>query len=855
MRSFSLLAASPGYLESRLEAYRASADAVSEQWRLVFDFVESITGERPAPTAPGDEEALLLELFRRFGHLEAELNPLGGVGGPPPPQSMLEGLRGPAVERLRAVYAGALAVETGHLDRRDTLEWITRAFETGAFTPDPETRRATLDTLIDTAEFEGFMARRYVGKKRFGGEGAETIAPLLRSVLEGAVEAGVTEVVIGSMHRGRLNLLVNVLDKPPAQLFAEMSGAHPFGDGSPADVPYHLGWTNRIDVGGRPLDVTWMPNPSHLEAVNAVAMGFARARQDRAGGRGRVMPIILHTDASVVSQGVVGELIQMSGVPGFDCGGAVHLVINNQVGFTTDPWTGRTSRYCTGPWRAANSLLLHVNGDAPDEAVRAGRMASAFRAEFGLEAVVDLVCYRRHGHNEIDEPRFTQPLYYRSADQKPPTDLLYAETLAAEGLADRAAIEVRREAQRQRLDAAYTGKAIKLPKARSAGPKAPRTGVELGRLLALAAAITATPPSVNAHPKVARILADRMAELETGLSWAFAESLALGTLIQDGISVRLTGEDVTRGAFSHRHLNLVDQATGAPHCQLALTPDAKARLTVHDSPLSEYAVLGFEYGYSLAAPGSLTIWEAQFGDFANCAQPVFDQFIVPGEEKWRLASALAVLLPHGLEGQGPEHSSARPERLLQLAAKDNVRITHPTTPANYFHLLRDQATSPRRRPLIVLSPKTLLRLPAAVSPLEDFAPGSGFRPVIAPRDLKGAARVVFCSGKIAYDVEALGIDDVHTLRLEQLYPFPEAEILALGLPVDAGYVWLQEEPVNFGCAAWIAPRLSAVLERAGVKAPLQIVARAESASPAGSFHMDHAADQLRLVHEAAGRTA
>ena len=853
MRSFSLLAASPAYLESRMEACRASGEAIPEQWRLVFDFVESITGERPAPAAPGDEEAALLELFRRFGHLEAELSPLGGIGAPPGPRSMLAGLRGPEVERLRSIYAGALAVETGHLDRRDTLEWITRAFETRAFAPDPETRRATLDTLIDTAEFEGFMARRFVGKKRFGGEGAEAFAPLLKSVLEGAVEAGVSEVVIGSMHRGRLNLLVNILGKPPAELFAEMSGAHPFEDGSPADVPYHLGLTNRLGIGGRPLDVTFMPNPSHLEAVNAVAMGFARARQDRAGGPAKVMPIILHTDASVAAQGVVAELIQMSGVAGFGCGGAVHLVVNNQVGFTTDPWSGRTSRYCTAPWRATDSLLLHVNAEAPDEAVRAGRMAAAFRAEFGLEAVVDLVGYRRNGHNEIDEPRFTQPLYYRSADQKPPVDVTYAEALMAEGAVERAAVEARREAQRARLDAAYADKRIRPPEVRTEPARVGRTGVDLGRLLALAQAITAAPAEVHAHPKAARILADRMGELETGLSWAFAESLALGTLIQDGVAVRLTGEDVTRGAFSHRHFALVDQTTGKPHRQLDLTPDARARFAVHDSPLSEYAVLGFEYGYSLAAHADLTIWEAQFGDFANCAQPVFDQFVFSGEEKWRLASGLAILLPHGLEGQGPEHSSARPERLLQMAAKDNVRITHPTTPANYFHLLRDQAA--RRRPLIVLSPKTLLRLPAAVSALADFAPGTGFRTAIAPRDLAGATRVVFCSGKIAYEVEALAAPGVRTVRLEQLYPFPEADILALGLPTRADYVWLQEEPVNFGCAGWIAPRLSALLGQAGVTAPLQVIARPESASPAGSFHMDHAADQQRLVFEAAGRGA
>jgi 2-oxoglutarate dehydrogenase E1 component len=668
---------------------------------------------------------------------------------------------------------------------------------------------------------------------------------------------------MGTMHRGRLSILANVLGKPAARIIAEIKGLHPFADapGRAGDVPYHLGLDTVLDIGGRPLRVSLLANPSHLEAVDALVLGKARALQDveGEGGRARVLPLILHTDAAVIGQGVVAEALQLSGTAGFGTGGAVHVVVNNRIGFTTEEADARTSRHCTGAWKATDSAILHVNGEDPDAVARAADFALGYRGSQGRDAVIDLVCFRRNGHNEIDEPGFTQPLLYRRIASREPLAAAYGRRLVAEGVIGEAEVEAERMRCRDSLAGAYEQAAQASgpaqPPMRPMPPPEPETGLPAETLAALAARLAEPPPGLAAHPRLGRVLRQRLPSADGLVTWPVAESLAFGSLLVEGMPIRLSGQDVIRGAFSQRHFGLFDGETGAMHLALNQLGADQARFSVHNSPLSEYAVLGFEYGYSLGRPDALTLWEAQFGDFANGAQIVIDQFVMAAEEKWCDRSGLVLLLPHGLEGQGPEHSSARPERFLQMAAKDNVRIANPSTPANYFHLLRRQARLIDRRPLIVMSPKKLLRLPAAVSPLSDVAPGQRFAPVLASACEGHVRLVLLCSGKIAYELEAEAARQaggVAVVRVEQLYPFPEEALAALcrAWP-DAAFRWVQEEPENMGVWNWIERRLERLLIRAGIRAPRPAyVGRQESPSPAGGFHDDHDRDQARIVAEA-----
>ncbi len=744
-----------------------------------------------------------------------------------------------------------MALETGHIDDPEMLDWLVQAFESVQRAPSVA-QLAVLDQLLATEVFDQVLATRYARKKRFGSEGADAVLPLLHAPRAEASATEVDELVTGSMHRGRLSILYNFVGMEAWRLFGRMRGEHPLSDRPdlPGDVPYHFGHE------GEQGDVrcTLLPNPSHLEAVNPVVVGFARAR--RAEGSGRAMAVVVHTDASVVGQGVNAELLQLSALSGFEVGGAVHVVINNQIGFTTEPSEARSSRYCTGPWRAVDSLLLHVNGDDVDDVdavVRAARLAVRFRERFRRDAVIDLVCYRANGHNELDEPRFTQPAYYDIVDKKPSVAALYERRLIQAGSLSEDEARARRGRLRAGLEAALDAAAPSTPESKPPQNRRSVAAPSEAELREVVAALSRTPAG-GSMPKMARLMERRLEELEGGVSWPLAEAMAFALALRSGVSVRLCGQDVERGAFSQRHLAAVHPQTGRRSHPMAEHGRHGAAFEVVNSPLSEYAVLGFEYGYALGSNGTLCIWEAQFGDFANGAQIVIDQFLAAGFEKWGQTANLVLLLPHGLKGQGPEHSSARIERLLQLCARDNITVAHPSTPANYFHLLREQASS-GERPLFIITPKVLLRLPQARSPLAAFTGDQGFRPVVASPADGPTPRAVVCSGKIAYELEkerqASGATAT-VIRLERLYPFPaEALVQALQASGATEMLWLQEEPENYGAGLWLTAKLCDVGARTGVSM-LPMVARAESASPAGSFHGWRDREQHALLRRALG---
>ncbi len=873
-----LAATSVAYLEDLHRRYRNDPASVDFSWRCVFDLAYELAGQgrpeakRPEAATQADPVRLVIEIIRQRGHLAAPLDPLRPASdGGSLLYANLHAADSPErdVEALLRRYRSPITIETAHIDDAGIRRWLHEAFEA---LPEPAAAdlRGALDGLIRAEEFEAFLGRKYPTKKRFGMEGAETTVTLLESILRRAALDGIDDVVIGSMHRGRLNLMANVFGKPLTQVFAEFKGAHPFPGDAPraADVPYHLGTEGEVKLAGRKLRITVLPNPSHLEAIDPVVLGRVRARQDeRAEAEaGRVLGLILHTDAAVVGQGIVAETLQLSAVPGFSVLGTIHVVVNNQIGFTTEPWEARTSRYCTGPWKAIDAPIIHVSGDDPQACMQAAELAVAYRQTHARDVVIDLVCHRRNGHNELDEPRFTQPLAYLAIDRALPVRTSFERRLVAAKVVAEGYAAERMSAYRDRLQQAFEAASgwrpnrSALPTGRwsayewnAAAEAEPQTGVDLARLKALLAALARIPEDMRPHPKVERLVSQRIEAMERGVAWSLAEALAFASLVTEGVPVRLVGQDAMRGTFSSRHFGIVDTRSGKRVSTIDALEPGQARFTVLNSPLSEYAVLGFEYGYSLERPDALVVWEAQFGDFANGAQIMIDQFIASGEEKWLQRSGLVMLVPHGLEGQGPEHSSARPERYLQLAARGNIEIANPSTPANCFHLLRRQSLRRIRKPLVVLAPKSLLRLPAALSRLEDLAAPGRFRPVLSTPAATRVRRILFCTGKIAYELEAerarRGADDTLIVRLERIYPLPADELAGLlaSWP-DAAVAWVQEEPENMGVWPWIETRLTALAHGAGCRAArIEYRGRPESASPAGSFHGDHEADQATVV--------
>lgn len=864
----------PGALEALYRRFLADPHDVPRDWARYF--AQLGEADPRAPLAPaGDESAdalraaALRNAWRRYGHLAARLDPLELAEPPGHPEldPAFHGLSAddPRYRALREIYGSALGFEIDHVGDAQRRAWLFERAET-APQPDAGTRREILTILKRVEVFEGFMAKRFPTAKRFGIEGGDSFIVALETILAASLDHGIREAVMGGMHRGRLVLTGLVAGKPFLPLLAEVKGAAPLPTAldMAGDVPYHLGHSGTREIGGRSLHISLSPHPSHLEVVGGVTLGRARAKQARQG-IDAVLPLLVHTDASFAGQGIVAELMQMSGLDAYRVGGTIHVVVNNQLGFTTTPGEGRTARYCTDIAKMIEAPVIHVNGDDPDAVWRAARIAADYRARFHSDILIDLVCYRRNGHNEIDEPRFTQPGMYQAIDARPGVGALYAQRLAQTDIGSEEA-DAAGEALRAELAAAHEGIAGYEPnradafeglwdgfsladEARMLEPV--ETGLDLDDLNAVAEAITTPPEGFVLAEKLERFLAQRRESMagDGAINWAFAEALALASLAREGTPIRLGGQDTPRGAFTQRHLILHD-AGGRRHCIL---DGLGARAEVINSPLIEYGVLAFEYGYSLADPDPLVIWEAQFGDFLNIAQAVFDQFISCGEDRWLRSSGLVMLLPHGLDGGGPDHATGRPERLLAACAKGNIQVANPSTPANYFHCLRRQIHRPFRKPLAILSPKALLRHRAAVSPLRDFLPGTGFTPVIADGVTgNGAKRVLLCSGKIAYELEAerarLGREgEVAVIRLEQLYPFPQAALAkALAAHPQATLRFVQEEPENMGPGRWLAPQLHALTP----DRPWSFVSRDAAATPAPGYPARDEAEKRKVLENA-----
>jgi 2-oxoglutarate dehydrogenase E1 component len=851
---------------------------------------------------------MLIRTYRVRGHLAADLDPLGlhqrdlpadltpefhGFGPDELDRPVfLGGTLGferatvrELVAVLRRNYCGKVGLEYMHINDLEERRFLQERMEGHEaeirFTP--EGKRSILAKVIQAEQWEKFLARKYVGTKRFGLDGGESMVPALEAVIKYGGLYGVESIVVGMAHRGRLNVLANVMGKPYRAIFSEFAGGatNPEDVGGSGDVKYHLGTSSDREFDGIKVHLSLVPNPSHLEAVDPVVLGKTRAHQVANGdGEGdTILPVLLHGDAAFAGQGIVWECLSFSGIPGYSTGGCLHFIINNQVGFTTSPQFGRSSPYPSDVAKGIQAPILHVNGDDPEAVTFACKLAIEYRQKFNRDIVIDMWCYRRFGHNEGDEPSFTQPLMYAKIREHPPISALYAGRLQQEGVIDAAWVEREVAEFTELLEGEFEAALSYLPNKADwfegawSGLNRPKTAITDRRNVGTAVAeetvseigsiLTTIPPDVAAHKTLTRIVDARreMFASGEGFDWATAEALAFGTLLREGHPVRLSGQDSGRGTFSQRHSVWVDQQSGAKY--IPLTKVGPARFEVRDSPLSEFGVLGFEYGYSLADPQTLVLWEAQFGDFANGAQTIIDQFISAAEAKWLRASGLVMLLPHGYEGQGPEHSSARPERYLQLCAEDNMQVANCTTPANYFHILRRQMKRDFRKPLVILTPKSLLRHKSAVSSLADFTGESHFRRILsdpaAPRD-EDVRRLVLCAGKLAYElIEARdkgGLGDVSIVRVEQLYPFP-GEALLERLKRMTGLeevVWAQEEPQNQGYWAHVEPRIERRLGEAGLKPKRPIYAgRAAAASPATGLAKRHAAEQAALIADALGQ--
>ena len=888
------------------------------------DLVGALTGQWPAKAGVSEKDVRaaaresiraiqMVRAYRVIGHLESNLDPLGLAPKTPHPQLdpafygfhpedldrpvFVGGVLGlesatprRMVEILKRTYCGRIGYEFMHINDAEQKDWLQRRIEGPdkeiAFTP--EGKRAILNKLVEAEGFEKFSAVRFLGTKRFGLDGGEAMIPALEQIIKRGGQLGVKEVVLGMSHRGRLNVLANVMSKPYRQLFHEFQGgsAQPSSVQGSGDVKYHLGASSDREFDNVKVHLSLTPNPSHLEAADPVVLGKARAKQNQLGDcedRASVLPLLIHGDAAFAGQGVVAECFAMSGTRGFRTGGTIHFIVNNQIGFTTAPIYSRSSPYPSDVALMVQAPIFHVNGDDPEAVVHVARIATEFRQLFHKDVVIDMFCYRRFGHNENDEPAFTQPLMYRAIKDHPTTLELYATKLVAEGTLAQPDIKDMIGGFNSRLDAEYDASKAHLPNhadwldgrwsglsVAPAGDRRGETAVPIEVLQSVGRALTTVPEGFNIHRTVARQLEAKrhMFETREGFDWSTGEALAFGTLLKEGVPVRLSGQDSSRGTFSQRHSIFVDQQTEERYVPLNHLGGPQAEFEVIDTLLSEEAVLGFEYGYSTAEPKALVLWEAQFGDFANGAQVIIDQFIASGEMKWLRMCGLVMLLPHGYEGQGPEHSSARLERYLQLCAQDNIQVACPTTPANYFHVLRRQIHRPFRKPLVLMTPKSLLRHKRCVSFLSDMLPGCSFHRVFRDQaeavpgattvklaDDAGIRRVILCTGKVYFDLmeerEKRGESRIQILRLEQLYPFPD-QVLALELNrfPKADLVWCQEEPMNQGAWTFVAPRIESTVAHLGGTAKPRYVGRPEYASTAAGLLSQHNAELKAFLDEA-----
>jgi 2-oxoglutarate dehydrogenase E1 component len=854
---------------------------------------------------------MIIRAYRIRGHLVADLDPLGMRDDKLHPELdpasygfteadmdrpiFIDNVLGLTHASMRQIldivkrtYCGTFALQYMHISNPEEASWLKERIEGYgkeiSFTQ--LGRKAILNKLVEAEGFEKFLHVKYMGTKRFGLDGGEALIPAMEQIIKRGGALGVKDIVIGMPHRGRLNILANVMGKPFRAIFNEFQGGSfkPEDVDGSGDVKYHLGASSDREFDGNVVHLSLTANPSHLEAVNPVVLGKVRAKQDQLNDtdRTQVLPILLHGDAAFAGQGVVAECFGLSGLKGHRTGGTIHIIVNNQIGFTTAPHFSRSSPYPTDIALMVEAPIFHVNGDDPEAVVHAAKVAIEFRQKFHKDAVLDIFCYRRFGHNEGDEPMFTNPAMYNRIKKHKTTLQLYTERLVADGLIPEGEIEDMKAAFQAHLNEEFeAGKEFKPNKAdwldgrwsgldRDRGEyEAGTTAITPDAMAEIGRGLTTYPASFDIHKTVARQLDAKKKMFETGVGfdWATAEALAFGSLVTEGFPVRLSGQDCTRGTFSQRHSGLIDQATEERYYPLNNIKPGQARYEVIDSMLSEYAVLGFEYGYSLSEPKALVMWEAQFGDFANGAQIMFDQFINSGESKWLRMSGLVMLLPHGFEGQGPEHSSARLERFLQMSAQDNWIVANCSTPANYFHILRRQLHRTIRKPLVLMTPKSLLRHPMCISSADDFTTGSSFHRVLWDDAQKGNStlalkpdaeinRVVICSGKVYYDLLAerdkRGEDGTYLLRLEQFYPFPALSLMKeLERFKNATVVWCQEEPKNQGGWSFVEPNIEWVLTKIGARMSRPLYAgRTASASPATGLASRHKYEQEALVNDA-----
>jgi 2-oxoglutarate dehydrogenase E1 component len=919
-RASHLSGSNAAYVEDLYELWLDDPDAVPEHWQKLFSEIADgasddtrhlailehfrelgARGQLAAAVVAEDYKQAgvlrMINAYRVRGHQRAQLDPLKLSERPEVPDlelgfhSLSESdlkstfhtgsLAAPdhltlaeIVDICKRTYCGSIGVEYMHIADTNQRRWLQQRLEgtRGNYTPPKEDRLRLLDKLAAAEGMEKYLHSKYVGQKRFSLEGGESLIPLFDTLIRHSGSQGIKEMVIGMAHRGRLNVLVNILGKSPGELFAEFEGVIAKDDPNRSgDVKYHMGFSSDVRTPGGVIHLALAFNPSHLEIVNPVVAGSARARQTRLGDyrHEQVLPVLVHGDAAVAGQGVVMELLQMSQARGFAVGGTFHIVVNNQIGFTTsNPIDARSTLYCTEVAKMVQAPILHVNGDDPEAVLYATRLAADFRREFKKDVVIDLVCYRRHGHNEADEPAATQPRMYQVIRKLDPVRKMYADRLVADGLIDQKAIDQAAADYRDKLDAGEP--VVELVPHEEAlttvdwDPFLDRdwreeadTSMTIERIRKINQQLTTPPEGFELHKQVQRIIESRrkMAAGEMPMDWGFAETMAYAGLIEDGYGLRLVGQDSGRGTFFHRHAVLHNQADGSALLPLAELAENPKRVTVIDSLLSEEAVLGFEYGYATADPGSLVIWEAQFGDFVNGAQVVIDQFITSGEAKWGRLCGLVMFLPHGYEGQGPEHSSARLERFMQLCSGNNIQVCVPSLPAQMFHMIRRQMMRPLRKPLIVMTPKSLLRHKASVSSLEDLSEGR-FQLVIddpsSPSPAK-VKRLVFCAGKVYFDLaaqqEEQGIDDVAIVRVEQLYPFPREELQDIIAKYEqvGEVIWCQEEPLNQGAWFQIRHHLQACIRS---DQTLKYVGREGSASPAVGYYQVHIEQQKKLVSQA-----
>ncbi len=890
------------FIESNYRIWKTRPDDLPADWRFFFLGFEMAEGQTSVSGPACDERSLqfqsrvdaLIHRYRDIGHLLACMDPLSACPVDHPllnpaafglnesdmnqavqPLTQPDGNPVPlrqVIHHLKETYCRSIGVEYMHVQDPDERAWLQNRMEPVQNQPNlnPDDRNAILFKLVQAAGFEQFLNKTYVGVTRFSLEGGDLLIPLLDRLFSHAVQSGCREIVMGMAHRGRLNVLAHILEKPYASILSEFENCYdPTDLSGSGDVKYHNGWMADVTRNGHPLRLFLVPNPSHLEAVNPVVEGLCRARQDQTGhhGRNQIWPVLIHGDAAFAGQGIVAETLNMSQLAGYATGGAIHIVINNQIGYTTLPGDARSSRYATDVAKMLMVPIFHVHGENPEAAAQVISIAADYKMTFNKDVLIDLVCYRRYGHNEGDDPYFTQPRMVERIKLRQAPYRLYGASLVERSDIGPDAIAEMEAAIQNQMESAYQdihGSVCPFPMPRfyenwngyggNWSHEAIDTGVDAKALGILAEKLNQIPDGFTVHPKLTAILKKRGDAVQSGqrIDWANAESLAFASIVSEGHAIRLSGQDVGRGTFSQRHCVLTDTKNDNRHIPLQSVCSGSATFSVYDSMLAEASILGFEYGYSLVSPESLILWEAQFGDFVNNAQSVIDLFIASGESKWQRLSGLTLLLPHGMEGLGPEHSSARPERFLELCANHNMVVCNPTTPAQYFHLLRRQITSRVKKPLVILTPKSLLRHPVAMSNLADLTSGT-FQPILADPDVSHPARVLICSGKVYYDLldqrNKADRPDISLIRMEQVYPFHEAafkEIVQSHTRAPEWF-WVQEEPENMGAWRFVRPIIEDILGR-----PVTCISRPASPSPATGFPKIYQQQKKLLLEAAVG---